>query len=200
VWSKSPPVWPKQFDAAFDVLVPKYGSGFVQKGHVFYDWTLRTMRADYYDWCIPLFGKKRASMGLYNETCTFLMTKAGTYFISPDFPVEEDRCCLFQAGLAMPVPDWLSNTQYNGTVTIRNQLCDLWWFPGTSNPDQPYYGYYDRADDETPVRFLGLSSIGETLLDYTSFYVGPSDPSIFAPPPNCAQECTSPPPTSIVMM
>lgn len=24
VWSKSPPVWPKQFDAAFDVLVPKY--------------------------------------------------------------------------------------------------------------------------------------------------------------------------------
>lgn len=24
VWSKAPPVWPKQFDAAFDVLVPKY--------------------------------------------------------------------------------------------------------------------------------------------------------------------------------
>jgi hypothetical protein len=34
------------------------------------------MRADYYDWCIPLFGKKRAA-GLYNETCSFLMTKAG---------------------------------------------------------------------------------------------------------------------------
>lgn len=131
------------------------------------------MRADYYDWCIPLFGKKRAARGLYNETCTFLMTKAGTYFISPDFPIAADRCCMFEAGLAMPTPDWLSNTQYNGTATIRDKLCDLWWFPGTSKSPTLHDARYsnralfithshDRQSRSTLLRLLRHSGHADT--------------------------------------
>jgi len=70
----------------------------------------------------------------------------------------------------------------------------------TDNPDQPYYGYYDTVDMQTPVRFLGLSSIGETLLDYTSYSVGAySNPTIFTPPPNCEQLCVSPPPSFVML-
>jgi hypothetical protein len=50
-------------------------------------------------------------------------------------------------------------------------MCDKWWFAGTSDPNNPYYGYWDRAKDQRPVRFLGLSSIGVTILDYTAYKV-----------------------------
>ncbi len=32
---------------------------------------------------------------------------------------EDNECCLFQAGLAAIPPDWMKNTQYNGTASIR---------------------------------------------------------------------------------
>jgi hypothetical protein len=50
-------------------------------------------------------------------------------------------------------------------------MCDKWWFAGTSDPSNPYYGYWDRVKDQRPVRFLGLSSIGVTILDYTAYKV-----------------------------
>jgi hypothetical protein len=131
-----------------------------------------------------------------------LFTKlAKTYFISPDFPIESDRCCLFEAGLAMPTPDWLRNTAYNGTAPLRGQSCDVWWFAGTNDPDEPYYGYWDNAATQSPVRFLGLSSIGVTILDYTSYTVGPyKEPSIFSPPPHCHTPCVTPPPLSVLQL
>jgi hypothetical protein len=60
---------------------------------------------------------------------------------------------------------------------LRGQVCDKWWFAGTSDPDNPYYGYWDRVTDQRPVRFLGLSSIGVTILDYTAYKV-PSIPGL----------------------
>ncbi len=58
-----------------------------------------------------------------------------------------------------------------GLQVLRGQVCDKWWFAGTSDPDNPYYGYWDRVTDQRPVRFLGLSSIGVTILDYTAYKV-----------------------------
>ncbi|ELR21702.1 uncharacterized protein ACA1_384050 [Acanthamoeba castellanii str. Neff] len=109
------PVWPAQFTVDFDVLVPDYGKNFVKKGALYYDYKTQRARADYYDWCIPLFdGTSGGGPNLYNETCSFLMTPKGAFFISPTFPIKEDRCCYF-ADIPPPTPDWLKNTRYNTT-------------------------------------------------------------------------------------
>lgn len=122
------------------------------------------------------------------------MTEKGTYFISPDFPITTNRCCYF-GDIPPPTPDWLKNTQWNGTAPCRDfGQCNVWWFPGTDNPDDPYYGYWSRIDKEnTPVRFLGLSSIGVTILDYTAYHPGPVPRHLLEIPKNCQQECISPP-------
>lgn len=186
-----------QFSVDFDVKVPAYGPAFVKKGALFYDYTIQTARADYYDWCIPLFGKKRStaeSSGLYNVTCSFLMTPKAAYFISADFEIPADRCCLF-GDIPPPTPDWLKNTQYNRTEWLRGHYSDKWYFPGTDDPSDPYYMYWDDHYNQKPVRFFGLASIGVTILDYTKYTVGPiKDKSIFnLPSPSCSNECQSPP-------
>ena len=138
------------------------------------------------------FSNRKSLYGLYNHTCSFLMTEKGAFFISPDFPMKENRCCFF-GDIPPPTPDWVSNTQWNGTATLRGDKCNVWWFPGTDDPSDPYYGYWSKIDaDNTPVRFLGLSSIGVTILDYTSFKKGPTDPSMFVIPEECQHECQSP--------
>lgn len=169
------------------------------------------MRAYYDDWCIPLFDDaatpeklsfkmKRqlrgpsAHPGMYNHSCSFLMTEKGTYFISPDFPFTPNRCCKFDAQIGPPTPDWVTNTQWNGTDTLRGSKCNVWWFPGTDDPSHPYYGYWSKIDEKnTPVRFLGLSSIGVTILDYTSYLIRPPSIGQFEIPDNCQRECESPP-------
>jgi hypothetical protein len=178
----------------FDVKVPAYGPAFIKKGALFYDYTIQTARADYYDWCIPLFGKRRSAEGLYNVTCSFLMTAKAAYFIAPDFQVAEDKCCLF-GQIPPPTPDWLKNTDYNTTEWLRGHYADKWYFPGTDDPEHPYYIYWDDHFTSDPVRFFGLASIGVTILDYTKYSVGPiKDKSIFnLPSSSCQSECISPP-------
>jgi hypothetical protein len=135
----------------------------------------------------------KGQQGMYNHTCSFLMTAKGTYFISPNFPFVPNRCCYF-GPIPPPTPDWLKNTQWNGTATLRGSQCNVWWFPGTDDPSDPYYGYWSKIDpDNTPVRFLGLSSIGVTILDYTSFTKGPVHHKMFEVPDGCSAECISPP-------
>ena len=54
--------------------------------------------------------------------------------------------------------------------------CDVWWFAGTSDPNEPCYGYWDSIEPDTlnkPVQFFGLSSIGPTILEYMTFEHGP---------------------------
>ena len=53
----------------------------MKQGALFYDYTTQRARADYYDWCIPLFDGNSGGGNLYNETCSFLMTPKGAYFI-----------------------------------------------------------------------------------------------------------------------
>lgn len=178
------------------------GPNFRYTGAIYYDYTIQRARAFYYDWCIPLFddsvtknsafSNPKSLYGMYNHTCSFLMTEKGAYFISPDFPMKENRCCFF-GDIPPPTPDWVSNTQWNGTATLRGSKCNVWWFPGTDDPSDPYYGYWSKIDaDNTPVRFLGLSSIGVTILDYTSFKKGPTDRAMFDIPDGCQKECQSP--------
>ena len=58
--------------------------------------------------------------------------------------------------------------------SVQGVNCDVWWFPGTSDPDQPCYGYWNSLNKlHTPVQFFGLSSLGPTILDYSNFTVGP---------------------------
>ena len=62
---------------------------------------------------------------------------------------------------------------------IQDTLCDVWWFPGTNDPNKPCYGYWNAKDDETtPMRFFGLSSLGPTILDYFDFKPGTIPPGI----------------------
>ena len=49
----------------------------------------------------------------------------------------------------------------------------MWWFPGTKDPSKPCYGYWNAKDDvKTPIRFFGLSSLGNSILDYHDFKIG----------------------------
>ena len=60
---------------------------------------------------------------------------------------------------------------------IQDTLCDVWWFPGTSDPNKPCYGYWNAKDERnTPVRFFGLSLLGSTILDYYDFMPGMTPP------------------------
>ncbi len=74
--------------------------------------------------------------------------------------------------------------------------CDVWWFPGTPDPENPCYGYWDakNTDPHTPIRFFGLSSVNRTVLDYYTFNVGPPPKSISLKLPNmgCSKECKPP--------
>lgn len=64
-------------------------------------------------------------------------------------------------------------------MMIQDTLCDVWWFPGTNDPNKPCYGYWNAKDDETtPMRFFGLSSLGPSILDYFDFKPGMLPPGI----------------------
>jgi hypothetical protein len=52
-----------------------------------------------------------------------------------------------------------------------------------------YYGYWDAVYDQTPIRFLGLSTLGVTTLEYYDYKKVSSAKSLFEVPPNCNQEC-----------
>ena len=88
-------------------------------------------------------------------------------------------------------PDWVKSCQYNGTDKIGGKLVDVWWFPGTSDPNLPCYGYWNVHNSSTPVRFFGLTSVGPTILDYFNYRPG-SITLIELPKMNCEKECVPP--------
>ena len=194
------PIWPDVFTIDFDVLVESYGKDWKSSGILYYKWTSKTFRADYIDWCLPLFGSDGApAAGEFdNYTCSFLATNGNMYFVnhtSPGKVWSENDCCMFAPGLGATSPDWMKNDQYNGTGNIRGIDVDVWWFPGTNDPNKPCYGYWNIRDKiNTPVRFFGLSSIGPTILDYFKFQPGVLDDSVDISMPNdgCNQECKPP--------
>ena len=58
-------------------------------------------------------------------------------------------------------------------TTLQGKYCDVWWFPGTNNPQEPCYGYWNIRDKQnTPWQFFGLSSVGPTILEYDTFTPG----------------------------
>uniref|UniRef100_A0A1X7U0R2 Uncharacterized protein n=1 Tax=Amphimedon queenslandica TaxID=400682 RepID=A0A1X7U0R2_AMPQE len=130
-----------------------------------------TFRADYIDWCLPLFDDGSSDHNDYS--CSFFATAEDMFFVNftaSSGKWEDYDCCLFEAGLAAVPPDWMKAEQYNGTDVINDIPVDVWWFPGTSDPSKPCYGYWNAKDElKTPVRFFGLSSLGPTILDYRDF-------------------------------
>jgi hypothetical protein len=172
------PAWPDQFTIELEILVEKYGPNWNSSGALYYDWKSKTFRSDYIGWCLPLFGSsfaEKPSLTPDNYSCSFLATEGSMFFINHTASTwEDDECCLFAEGLGCVAPDWMSNCQYNGTANLQGVECDVWWFPGTSDPDKPCYGYWDSNDTtHTPVRFFGLSSLGPTILNYSQFKVCP---------------------------
>ena len=191
------PVWPDVFTIDYEVLVEDYGENWKSQGALSYHWPNKTFRADYIDWCLPLFDSGPGEFN--NYTCSFLATNGSMYFVnhtSPNGVWAENECCLFAEGLAATPPDWMKADQYNGTDRIRDMDVDVWWFPGTNDPNKPCYGYWNRRDEiNTPVRFFGLSSIGPTILDYYKFMPGVimDDIDLSMPLTNCNKECEPPP-------
>jgi hypothetical protein len=83
-FSSSPEIWQTDISAVLDRVtrLAMQGKNFVKKGALYYDYKTQRARADYYDWCIPLFdGTSGGGPNLYNETCSFLMTPKGAFFI-----------------------------------------------------------------------------------------------------------------------
>ena len=187
------PVWPDIFTIDFDVFVEHYGKNWKSNACLYYNWPNKTFRADYINWCLPLFD---SGPGIFNNyTCSFLATDGSMYFVnhtSPNKVWDENECCLFEAGLAATPPDWMKNCQYNGTGKIRNFDVDIWWFPGTDDPNKPCYGYWNIRDKiHTPVQFFGLTGVGPTILDYYKFSpnVIHKDVALSKPNTECDKEC-----------
>jgi hypothetical protein len=61
---------------------------------------MQTFRADYIDWCLPLFGSdygSAASGEFDNYTCSFLATNGNMYFVNHTSGIwEKENCCLFE--------------------------------------------------------------------------------------------------------
>ena len=193
------PTWPDVFTIQYDVYVEDYGAGWKSHGALYYHWPTKTFRADYIDWCLPLFDDDGLSAREFNNyTCSFLATRGNMYFVnhtSPEKKWKENDCCLFAGGLAATPPDWMKNDQYNGTDNIDGYDVDVWWFLGTNDPSEPCYGYWNVRDKiKTPFRFFGLSSIGPTILDYHDFIPDKieGDIDISMPLTGCSKECEPP--------
>ena len=133
-----------------------------------------------------------------NYTCSFLATNGNMYFVnhtSPDKTWEENDCCLFQGGLSPTPPDWMKNDQYNGTDTIDGTDVNVWWLPGTNDPENGCFGYWTIIDKmNTPFRFFGLASVGPTILNYSEFEPGKIHEGIdlSMPVTGCDEECKPP--------
>ena len=185
------PVWPEQFSIDFTVYVEQYGDDWSSKGHLAYNWMQKAFKSTFKDWCLPLFDGTEKTFD--NYTCSFVAINGSMYFVNDSSSKEWDSasCCIFEKGLGPVAPDWVKNYQYNGTDKIDGKLVDVWWIPGTSDPNMPCYGYWNVHNSSTPVRFFGLSSLGPTILDYFNYRPG-SITLIELPKMNCEKECVPP--------
>ena len=165
---------------------------------MYYHWPNKTFRSDFYDWCIPLFDSGPGEFN--NYTCSFLSTEGNMYFINHTSPGgdiwTQNDCCLFEGGLETPAPDWMKVEQYNGTDKIDGTEVNVWWFPGTSDPENGCFAYWSKTNElNTPFRFFGLTSVGPTILNYNSFEPGKIDENIELFKPNaskCSDKCKPP--------
>ena len=135
------PTWPDKFHIQFDVQVKEYGPDWKAMGKVNYNYPEETIRADFIDWCLPLFDE---GVPQYNNyTCSFLAIKKNMYFVNHTSKIwSENECCLFGAGLGVVPPDWMKIGDYNGTLPNETKTVDIWWFPGTHDPsNNPCYGW-----------------------------------------------------------
>jgi len=176
-----------EFRSDFYVQVKDYGPSFKQFGIIFYKYTIKAMRADYIEWCLPLFDNVSTDV---NFTCQFQFDKSGNAYYIELRNIHNPTCCIFAEGLGATEPDWLKNTKFNGSEVLKGRKCNKWWFDGTSDPEDPYYGYWEENDYDTPVRFLGLASIGETTLDYLTYEIGTQDENLFKIPRDCIDPCS----------
>lgn len=190
------PSWPEKFNIQFDVLVEDYGPHWRAVGRMNYNWAEKTFRADFMDWCLPLFDDSKSSFD--NYTCSFLATKGNMYSVNHTSKEwKENKCCLFDEGLGAVAPDWMKVEQYNGTLPYlyKGKKVDIWWFPGTSDPSKPCYAYWSIRDEvNTPYRFFGLSSLGPTILNYYLYQPGVNEEGkdLSVPNADCEKECEPP--------
>jgi len=80
------------------------------------------------------------------------------------------------------------------STLLQNISCDVWWKPGTTDPNNnPCFGYWDaRGKIHTPVQFFGLSSLGPSMLEYNTYDVGPPNANLTIPNKDCHKECKPP--------
>ena len=57
----------------------------------------QAFRADYIDWCLPLFGSDYGFNEFDNYTCSFLAANDNMYFVNHTAGIwEKEECCLFE--------------------------------------------------------------------------------------------------------
>lgn len=191
---KPEPYWPEIFNFEFVIYVEEYGKDWNSTGDLNYHWPNKTFRSDFYKWCIPLFDSGPGEFN--NYTCSFVATKGNMYFVNHTSDVWADNnCCLFEAGLGAVPPDFTKTGNYNGTGTIRDVKVDVWWWPGTSDPENGCFAYWNFVEEPyTPVRFYGLTSVGPAILDFYNFKpnVLMEGTDLSLPLKGCDEECKPP--------
>jgi hypothetical protein len=89
------PSWPDKFTTNFNVFIQDYGDKWKSGGIVYYDWKIKTFRADYIDWCLSPFQSNEE--GYDNCTCSYLATEDTMYFINHTASNWDDNeCCIFE--------------------------------------------------------------------------------------------------------
>lgn len=164
-------------------------------GQLNYHWPNKTFRSDFFKWCIPLFDSGPGEFN--NYTCSFVATEGNMYFINHTSEVwVNNECCLFLKGLGPVPPDFMTaESMYNGTSTLRGMEVDVWWWPGSYDPENGCFGYWNAVEKPyTPVQFFGLTSVNRTILDFNDFKPGVLKEGIdlSLPLKGCNEECKPP--------
>lgn len=104
-----------------------------------------------------------------------------------DFPAKKYCCfcCDSTHGCGIVEPDWISksNGTYQGTEKLDDGKTYLKWeIKGL----QSNFYYHSNDTNKTPKRLVQGS---DDLMDYTDYYIGIKDPSVFHLPSYCTDKC-----------
>ena len=163
----------------------------------YYDWSLKRLREDYQDSCVPIF--QNGSMW----SCSFLNVDATSYLLQyEDRPLGQPECCIFLKPWNPPAPDFGSTLFYLKNSTPPEAAGDtiMWWqSKGVTPAEGGPFGYGWRYPREGGAPFpwafyfggfwnrANGTVAGSNIVQYYSGFSDTTPPaSTWAVPASCA--------------
>jgi len=121
-------------------------------------------------------------------------TISGVFLIINVNPTTNHTTCgvikLYEGPYSVNMWSWMQEdgAQFNGTTTIHNVLCDIWWAQG---PMQVFH-LYVKAGTNIPVRFINEGGPDTIVIDFASYQAIAPPPSVFTIPRQCDLTGASP--------